>query len=83
LDLAKIALAHNRDDQAETLLFRLIRGSGLTGLSGMQPFREDGIIRPLLFVSRREIEQYCAENKLEYITDSTKRRVTTYVKLAL
>lgn len=51
----KIAVGHHRDDQAETLLFQLIRGSGLRGLGAMRPCH-DGIIRPLLQISRKQIE---------------------------
>lgn len=67
---AKIATAHNRDDLAETVLWNLIRGAGLGGLCGI-PVRRGNIIRPLLSCSRREIEAYCAENRLSYVTDST------------
>jgi tRNA(Ile)-lysidine synthase len=68
----KLALAHNRDDQAETVLLRLIRGAGLDGLCGIPPVRPgEGfvIIRPLLAVSREMIEQYCVENDLNFRTD--------------
>lgn len=60
---AKIAVGHQADDQAETLLLNLLRGSGLTGLKAMLPHRE-GIIRPLLFITREEIEAYCREKGL-------------------
>lgn len=66
----RIATAHHLDDQAETVLFRLIRGSGLKGLSGIPPMR-GRIIRPLLDISRREIEDYCREKGIAYVTDST------------
>ena len=66
----RIAVAHNSDDQAETVLMQLIRGSGLKGVSGMQPVR-DRIIRPLLYVSRKEIEEYLGSVGQEYVTDST------------
>ncbi|GAB6085589.1 tRNA lysidine(34) synthetase TilS [Alkaliphilus crotonatoxidans] len=59
----KVAVAHNLNDQAETVLMRLIRGAGLQGLSAIQ-HRRDQIIRPLLDVSRQEIEAYCQEYKL-------------------
>ncbi len=65
-----IAVAHNEDDQAETVLMHLSRGSGLKGLCGME-VQNDNIIRPLLHVSRKEIEGYCQTNHLHYRTDST------------
>ena len=52
----KIAVAHNSNDQAETILMRLMRGSGLEGLTGIKAKREDGIIRPILCLNRNEIE---------------------------
>ncbi len=67
----RIAVAQNRNDQAETMLMRLIRGTGLDGLSGIKPVRKDGIIRPLLHVERVEIEQYCRSNKLVPRMDET------------
>ncbi len=54
-----IALAHNRDDQAETVLMRIMRGTGIHGLAAMEYKREDGLIRPLLDTPRLEIEKYC------------------------
>lgn len=66
----KIAVAHHRNDNVETLLLNLIRGTGLKGLTGMQ-YRNGHIIRPLLDISREEIEEYAAKNELEYVTDST------------
>lgn len=68
-----IATAHNKNDQAETVLMRIIRGSGLTGLRGIKYKREDGVIRPLLDVSREEIEGYCCEAELDFKTDSTNK----------
>ena len=65
-----IAVAHHRKDQAETLLMRLCRGTGLKGLVGMTPVREN-ICRPLLFCSREEIEQYCRENGLKWREDAS------------
>ncbi len=67
---AKIATAHNRDDHAETVLWNLVRGAGLSGLCGI-PVRRGEIIRPLLGCSRAQIEAYCAEHQLAYVTDST------------
>ena len=67
---AKIATAHTRSDNAETVLFRAIRGSGPRGLAGIPPKR--GVfIRPLLWVSRDEVEAYCARSGLGYVVDST------------
>ncbi|WP_173297945.1 tRNA lysidine(34) synthetase TilS [Thermanaeromonas sp. C210] len=66
----KIAVGHQADDQAETVLLNLLRGSGLAGLKAMVPCRE-GIIRPLLFVSRAEIEAYCREKGLQPCCDWT------------
>lgn len=70
LQMDVIAVAHHQNDQAETVLFQLFRGSGLRGLSGMQPRREN-IIRPLLGVTRAEIEAYLHEKKADYVTDET------------
>ncbi|MBO5999979.1 MAG: tRNA lysidine(34) synthetase TilS [Lachnospiraceae bacterium] len=64
------ALAHHRDDQAETVLFHLCRGSSLTGLAGMQP-RSGRIIRPLLNFSRERIEEVLAEMGQAYCVDET------------
>ena len=66
-----IALAHNRDDQAETVLMRMLRGTGIHGLAGMEYVRGDGLIRPLLDTPRSEIEAYCAKNGLAPRWDST------------
>ncbi|MGI6095729.1 MAG: tRNA lysidine(34) synthetase TilS [Lachnospiraceae bacterium] len=66
----KTALAHHQGDQAETVLYHLFRGSGLTGLCGMRPVR-DTIIRPLLCMNREEIEQYLQDRNLHFVTDST------------
>ncbi len=67
---AKIATAHHRDDQAETVLLHLLRGSGSCGLGGIRP-AADGIIRPFLGVTRAEIETYCRERKLAPRHDAT------------
>lgn len=66
----KIAVAHHANDQAETLLMRLCRGTGLQGMQGMLPTRAN-VVRPLLFCSRAEIETYCQNIGLSYRTDST------------
>lgn len=69
-DGSKIAVAHNMNDQAETLLMRLARGAGIKGLSGIAPVRGN-IIRPLIECSRNIIEAYCAENDIDFRTDYT------------
>lgn len=66
----KTATAHNRNDSAETILMNFMRGSGISGLCGI-PVSRGNIIRPLINVSRAEIEEYCNENNLHYVTDST------------
>ena len=60
----KIAIAHNSNDNAETVLMHLLRGSGVSGLGGIKPYREGKFIRPLIKCKRNEIEQYCEDNKL-------------------
>ena len=68
--LQKIAVAHHQEDQAETILFQLLRGSRLRGLGGMRPKRGH-IIRPLLGISRKEIEKALFEKQIAYCQDST------------
>ncbi len=74
----KIAVAHNKNDNAETVLFHLFRGTGMKGLSGIVPSRvipsESGnitLIRPLLCVERKEIEEFLKQEDIGYQTDST------------
>lgn len=67
---AKIATAHTASDLSETIIFNLVRGSGISGLCGIPPVRGN-IIRPLISSSRADIEAYCRENGLNYVTDST------------
>ena len=66
----KVCVAHHRDDSVETVLLNLVRGTGLRGLTGIQP-RNGSILRPLLCVSRAEIEAFLAEKGQKYVTDST------------
>jgi len=65
-----ILLAHNKNDKIETLIYRIIKGTGIKGLSSIRE-RRDCYIRPLISISREEIENYCKKNNLEYVTDST------------
>ena len=67
----KIATGHHRDDQAETVLMNLLRGSGLEGLKGIPPMRDGRIIRPLLHVGRREILEFLNREGLTYMMDSS------------
>lgn len=67
---AKIAVAHNKNDSAETIIFNLCRGSGLLGLAGIPPVRGN-IIRPLIDIEREEIEAYLKEKNAAHIEDST------------
>lgn len=66
----KIAVAHHINDQAETVIFQMIRGSGIKGMGGMSPQR-DNIIRPLLCLSREEILSYLSENHISFRTDES------------
>ena len=66
----KIAIAHNKNDKVETVLMNELRGSGLSGLKGIEP-RRGKYIRPLIEIEREEIEKYCEENKLEPRIDKT------------
>ena len=66
----KIATAHNANDNVETVLMRFMRGTGVKGLSGI-PYKRGNIVRPILNVSRTDIEGYIEENGLEHITDET------------
>ncbi|SHI04753.1 tRNA(Ile)-lysidine synthase [Clostridium grantii DSM 8605] len=64
LSANKIALAHHANDQAETILMRLIRGCGLEGIIGIKPVREERYVRPMIHLLRTEIENYCLTNNL-------------------
>lgn len=67
---AKIATAHTASDNCETVLFNIARGCSVKGLCGIPPVR-DNIIRPLIEVTRTEVEEYCNNNFLDYVTDSS------------
>lgn len=82
----KIALGHNLNDQAETVIMRLLRGSGMSGLSGIPPVRDNTIIRPLIEVKREDILGYLEQRDLEYATDSSnldKRFLRNKIRLEL
>jgi tRNA(Ile)-lysidine synthase len=68
LGCSKVALGHTADDQAETILFRIVRGTGLAGLAGI-PYRRGMFIRPLLDVRRKEILAYLAKRRIPFIQD--------------
>ena len=68
---SKIALGHTADDQAETLMMWLLRGTGLKGLGGMPPVRGGIIIRPLIETTREEIETYLEEKSIPFVLDSS------------
>lgn len=70
LGAARIATAHTANDNAETVLLHLVRGAGLSGLTGIPPRRGD-IVRPLLTTTRAEVEAYCARHGVDYMQDST------------
>lgn len=71
LDADKVAVAHNLNDQAETLLMRLMRGTGIEGLVGIKPVRDEIFIRPIINITRDEIEEYCEVNSLPARIDKT------------
>ena len=66
----RIAVAHNANDRAETMLFHLFRGTGLSGMCGIRPVNGQ-VVRPLLCLSRKEIESWLEERKISFCTDST------------
>lgn len=67
----KIALAHHANDQAETILMRLIRGSGIEGVTGIKPIRDKIFVRPLININRMHIENYCEINNLDFRIDKS------------
>lgn len=70
-DKAVIATAHNATDNTETVLFHLMRGTGLHGLCGIDPIRDGRYIRPLLYIPGDDIRQWCTDNGIPTVTDAT------------
>lgn len=71
LNAQKIAIAHNANDQAETVLMRIMRGTGLEGLVGIKPIRDNIFVRPLITSTRKEIEEYCFKENIKPRIDKT------------
>jgi tRNA(Ile)-lysidine synthase len=67
----RVALGHTRNDQAETVLFRFLRGAGTAGLSGIRPVTDDGMVRPLLEIDRSDVEEFLRGRGIAWRDDST------------
>lgn len=67
----KIVIAHNKNDKVETMIMNMLRGSGIAGLKGIEPIKNNKYIRPLIECERFEIEQYCKENNIDARIDRT------------
>ena len=67
----KIAIAHNKNDKVETVIMNILRGTGISGLKGIEPIRENKYIRPLIECERKEIEEYCERENLNPRIDKT------------
>lgn len=67
----KIAIAHNKNDKVETMIMNILRGSGIAGLKGIEPIKNNKYIRPLIECERFEIEEYCKQNNIEAKIDKT------------
>jgi tRNA(Ile)-lysidine synthase len=72
----RVATGHTRTDQSETVLFRILRGSGLSGLSGILPVTAEGLVRPLLEIDRSEIEAWLRQRGIAWREDETNRDPT-------
>ena len=68
-----VATAHHLDDSIETFFINLLRGTGISGLTGIHPLTEDGIVRPLLFASKKAIKTFAKENKLKFREDRSNK----------
>lgn len=82
----KIAIAHNKNDKIETIIMNMIRGSGISGLKGIEPKRNNKYIRPLIEIERSSIEKYCKTNNLQpridktnFINDCTRNKIRNIV----
>lgn len=73
LGLARVAVGHTRSDQAETVLLNLARGAGVSGLAGIHPVSDDGLVRPLIESTRAQVMEFLAERGLGWREDSTNR----------
>lgn len=71
LDIDKVAIGHNKNDQAETIIMRMMRGTGLLGMRGIEYKRDEYIIRPILDIERKDIEEYCKQHELSPQIDKT------------
>lgn len=82
----KIAIAHNKNDKIETIIMNMLRGSGISGLKGIEPKRENKYIRPLIETERASIEEYCEKTNLQpridktnFINDCTRNKIRNIV----
>ena len=82
----KIAIAHNKNDKIETIIMNELRGTGIAGLKGIEPIRDNKYIRPILECERDEIEKYCEEkglnpriDKTNFINDCTRNKIRNVV----
>lgn len=82
----KIAIAHNKNDKIETIIMNVFRGSGISGLRGIEPIRDNKFIRPLIETERINIEEYCKKNNLNpridktnFINDVTRNKIRNIV----
>src|SRR5476651_686134 len=69
--VSRVALGHTRSDQAETVLFRFLRGSGTAGLAGIRPVTSQGIVRPLIEIERSQVTQFLRERGIPWREDSS------------
>ena len=82
----KVAIAHNKNDKIETMIMNMLRGTGISGLKGIEAERDNKYIRPIIDIERDEIEEYCSENQLDpridktnFINDCTRNKIRNIV----